>query len=101
MRNNIDAIVNAALANAQRTAAVQAKATKPVLKMQVVRFQPLVDFTVESRPMASKRKAHFTPVNNWTQNERLRHAAEGLKQGDNTKYVEAGDTLYKVRLKAS
>lgn len=98
---NNDRIVNAALANAERTAENRARTSKPVLTMRVVRFQPLSDFTVEKRPRSVSRKGTFTPVANWTSNERLRNVAESLSQGDNTKYVEAGDTLFKVRLKAS
>ena len=98
--NNIDRIVNEALKNAQHNAAMRAKTAKPILTLQVLSFKPLNHFTVESRPMASERKGKFNPVPDWFANAKLRRAAESLGPGNNCKYVEDGDTNYKVRLKA-
>ena len=52
--------------------------------------------------MASNRTDPFshTPSAKWLTNVKVRRAAESLSQGNNTKYVEDGDVLYKVRLKA-
>jgi len=65
-------------------------------------FTALNQFAVSQRPMASNRTDPFssTPSAEWLANVKVRRAAESLSQGNNTKYVEDGDVLYKVRLKA-
>jgi len=57
-------------------------------------------FVVSERPMASDRSGAFSPtlVADWIRNEKVRRALECLS--DQTKYVEDGDVLYKVRVEA-
>lgn len=75
--------------------------SKTTVTITVLAFVPLSSFVVGERPSASGRKGKFTdtPASKWTHNEKVRRAAEKMSRGGK-KYVEDGDTNYRVRFPA-